>query len=159
MNFQELMDCYAISKSESNEEAYSFLKEQVKKDNVIPVIGAGLSIWAEYPSWRNLLLENAKRDKKIEEQVEENLNEGRYDEAAEILHQVLGTSRWYRLLEKEFAPDFIEANRSKRPEYQNRIPEIFKNIVLTTNFDRCIEDLYGNIEQVNPSDIFQKKSD
>ena len=48
MEFQELMDCYYLSEEDNNRVVYKKLLEMMKKQNVIPVIGAGLSCWA-YP--------------------------------------------------------------------------------------------------------------
>ena len=55
MKFQELMDCYYLSEEDNNRVVYKKLLEMMKKQNVIPVIGAGLSCWA-YPLWRTLLI-------------------------------------------------------------------------------------------------------
>ena len=48
MKFQELMDCYYLSGGDNNRVVYDQLLEMMGKQNVTPVIGAGLSCWA-YP--------------------------------------------------------------------------------------------------------------
>lgn len=154
MTFQELMDCYHISAVDSNRYAYELLKEQIKKHNVTPVIGAGFSMWAEYPSWKKLLID-AAQPYGMAEQVENCINDMRYDDAAEIMEKFLGQHMWNQLLKNAFDPTQIAANREKRPIYQLLFQKLFQGTILTTNFDRCIEDLYQDMDAVNPSDIFQ----
>lgn len=153
MTFQQLMDCYYISNGDCNQKVYNMLLEQIKKHNVTPVIGAGLSFWA-YPGWGELLT-NAASSYGEEKTVQAFLKKNRYDDAAEHLETVIGGRIWEGLLNDAFDPSLITKKRNSRPYFQQSIPKVFQGTILTTNFDRAIEDLYGSLDVVNPSDDFQ----
>lgn len=153
MTFQQLMDCYYLSDVDCNQKVYSMLLEQIKKHNVTPVIGAGLSFWA-YPGWGRLLTEAATPYGE-QEAVQDLLKHNKYDDAAEYLEKVIGARIWEGILNENFHPAIIMKKRNSRPYFQQSIPKVFQGTILTTNFDRAIEDLYGALDVVNPSDIFQ----
>ena len=158
MKFQELMDCYYLSDEDDNRVVYDQLLKMMKKQNVTPVIGAGLSCWA-YPLWGALLKKYAKVYG-IEDQVDKLLAENQYEEAASCLEEEVTHNKFMRLLEKSFSESKIEEKASEMPEYLRKIPRLFRGSVVTTNFDRVIEYLYqteGKIlpDTVNPSDDFQ----
>lgn len=153
MTFQQLMDCYYISSGDCNQKVYNMLLEQIKKHNVTPVIGAGLSFWA-YPGWGGLLT-NAASAYGEQKTVQAFLKQNRYDDAAEHLETVIGERIWEGLLKDAFDPSLITKKRNSRPYFQQSIPKVFQGTILTTNFDRAIEDLYGSLDVVNPSDDFQ----
>ena len=50
MTFEELMECHS-----DNREVYEELLAQFKQNCVVPYFGAGMSAWANYPDWKNLL--------------------------------------------------------------------------------------------------------
>ena len=60
MTFEELISCWDNGKHNSNRFVYNQILAQARIHNLIPVIGAGLSVWVGYPQWKTLLLENAK---------------------------------------------------------------------------------------------------
>ena len=159
MEFQELMDCYYLSEEDNNRVVYKKLLEMMKKQNVIPVIGAGLSCWA-YPLWRTLLRKQAEIYG-IQEEVDKLLSENKYEEAASALEQEVTENGFLNNLEEIFSEEKLEENKSKMPEYLRKILALFHGPVVTTNFDRMIENLYhleGMIppDTVNPANAFEK---
>ena len=158
MEFQELMDCYYLSEEDNNRVVYKKLLEMMKKQNVIPVIGAGLSCWA-YPLWRTLLRKQAEIYG-IQEEVDKLLSENKYEEAASALEQEVTENGFLNILEEIFSEEKLEENKSKMPEYLRKLLALFHGPVVTTNFDRMIEYLYRlegltPPDTVNPSDDFQ----
>ena len=158
MEFQELMDCYYLSEEDNNRVVYKKLLEMMKKQNVIPVIGAGLSCWA-YPLWRTLLRKQAEIYGILEE-VDKLLSENKYEEAASALEQEVTENGFLNNLEEIFSEEKLEENKSKMPEYLRKLLALFHGPVVTTNFDRMIEYLYRlegltPPDTVNPSDDFQ----
>ena len=158
MKFQELMDCYYLSEEDNNRVVYKKLLEMMKKQNVIPVIGAGLSCWA-YPLWRTLLRKQAEIYG-IQEEVDKLLSENKYEEAASDLEQEVTENGFLNNLEEIFGEEKLEENKSKMPEYLRKLLALFHGPVVTTNFDRMIEYLYHlegltPPDTVNPSDDFQ----
>lgn len=154
MTFQELMDCWNRGAYNCNRAVYDKILEYAIGNNLVPVVGAGLSAWVEYPMWDELLrCHGAEFD--VEEAVEEHLASWRYDEAAEVMAKACGDA-WFDILRDSFDPQQIAQRRGNRPVYQKWLPQLFKGLVLTTNFDRCLEDLYGDPDSVNPGDDFQR---
>lgn len=154
MTFQELMDCWNRDEFDNNRDTYNRILEQAKKKNLVPVIGAGLSAWVEYPMWDELLRRHAVTYGAAD-QVNALLAEWKYDEAAEVMMKVCGAARWRRILGGAFDPKMISQRRGNRPCYQQFLPKLFEGLVLTTNFDRCLEDLYDDDRSIQPGDDFQ----
>ena len=154
MTFQELMDCRNDGDIKSNQFVYGKILELAKDKNLIPVIGAGLSVWVDYPGWGALLRSYAAQ-LRVETTVEAHLKHWRYDEAAEVLKAACRTEEWEAILKSNFDPGKISEKLCERPGYQLLLPKIFPGLVLTTNFDKCLERLYHDPIGVNPSDIFQ----
>ena len=154
MTFQELMDCWNRDEFDNNRDTYNRILEQAKKKNLVPVIGAGLSAWVEYPMWDELLRRHAVTYGAAD-QVNALLAEWKYDEAAEVMMKVCGAARWRRILGGAFDPKMISQRRANRPRYQQFLPKLFEGLVLTTNFDRCLEDLYDDDRSIQPGDDFQ----
>ena len=158
MNFSELMDCFFISEEDNNQVAYNELLEAFKKHNITPIIGAGLSCWA-YPLWSKMLQEQAK-NYGIESEINELLNENKYEEAASKLEEQVKRHGFLRLLQRIFNISLIEKNKANRPNYLKKIPTLFRGPIITTNFDRVIEHLFEICQtrvpdMVIPSDDFQ----
>lgn len=156
VTFQDLMGCWNRGPYNCNQAVYNKILEQAKKNNLIPVIGAGLSAWVEYPMWKELLRRHAD-EFDVGEVVEKHLSSWEYELAAEVMVQTCGTAVWHEIIHDAFHPKYILQRRGNRPAYQNWMPKLFKGLVLTTNFDRCLEDLFEDLESVNPGDDFQKK--
>ena len=154
MTFKELMDCWNRDEFDNNQDTYNRILEQAKKKNLVPVIGAGLSAWVEYPMWDELLRRHAVTYGAAD-QVNSLLSEWKYDEAAEVMMKVCGAARWRRILGGAFDPKMIPQRRANRPRYQQFLPKLFEGLVLTTNFDRCLEDLYDDDRSIQPGDDFQ----
>ena len=154
MTFQELMDCRNDGDIKSNQFVYGKILKLAKDKNLIPVIGAGLSVWVGYPGWGALLRSYAAQ-LRVAPAVEEHLKHWRYDEAAEVLKAACRTEEWEYILKSNFDPGKISEKLCERPGYQLLLPKIFPGLVLTTNFDKCLEHLYHDPIGVNPSDIFQ----
>lgn len=154
MTFQALMDCWDKGKYNCNRAVYDKILEHTARSNLVPVVGAGLSAWVGYPMWDELLRRHgAEFD--VEAEVEGHLADWRYEEAAEVMEKACGDA-WFDLLRDSFDPQQIGRRRGSRPAYQKWLPQLFQGLVLTTNFDRCLEDLYGDPDSVNPGDDFQR---
>ena len=58
MTFEELMNAYHINDDLCNKVVYNSLLKELKNNRIIPVIGAGLSMWTGYPSWGSFILKS-----------------------------------------------------------------------------------------------------
>ncbi len=154
MTFDELMACYHVNDSINNRTVYDDLLSAARDNNITPIIGAGLSRWAGYPGWDDLLKEQSEGFE-IKEAIEELLKENEYEDAASLLEKETGRNEFRRVLERVFSEGKIAANKASRPACHALLPRLFRGPIVTTNFDRAIEDLVPNIPVVNPSDDFQ----
>jgi hypothetical protein len=114
-------------------------------DSVLPFVGAGLSAFA-YPCWSSFLKESAQAlDDGEKSGFEGAMAKHDYESAASVLEKNKGTEDFRRDVEKAFC-----AKKLYTPEFVPKIkaqaafilPELFKGLVLTTNFDRALERVY-----------------
>lgn len=160
MTFQELMDCYQVSDTDNNRYTYQQLLNSFRKNQVTPVIGAGLSHWV-YPLWNQLLMEQAA-NYGIKADVENLLQNNKYEEAASLLEEECTRQGFIRSLSYIFRPQLIADKRADCPTYQTLIPQLFCGPIVTTNFDRVIEYLFETAQMsrpdlVTPLDEFQSR--
>jgi len=131
-----------MSTDEHNRKNYdSLVSSYNRRARVVPVIGAGLSRWAGYPLWKELLIDMANTfagDRK--EGIVDMVNNFQFEEAAEELKRI-NKFLFESVLQEKFHPGKI--HEGDRPSYQKRLYERFPGTVITTNFDVCLERLYG----------------
>lgn len=158
MNFQDLMDCYNISNGENNQIVYNNLLNSFKKQNITPVIGAGLSSWA-YPLWSKMLEEQGA-NYGIVKSIQCLVDAGEYELAASALEEEVTPNGLKYLLQQLFCISLMNECSTQCPSYLKRLPHLFNGPILTTNFDRVIEYLFKEEglpcpDMVIPSDNFQ----
>ena len=124
------------------------LIESVQQHNLVPFIGAGVSRQAgdAFPSWWQLLdglkaraYERGLLDKEEFDEVGELLNRGQFLMAAEILRSVFPTDEYHSILDEQFNPYNV-----KPAAVHSAIFKLKPPLVLTTNYDRLLEDAYAN---------------
>lgn len=155
MTFQELMDCYKISENENNSIVYKELLEMLKKQNITPIIGAGISSWA-YPLWEKLL-NKLSIGYGIEDEIKQLLENNKYEEAASLLESEITFTGLTMQLKQEFRPQLMDDKANNCPEYLKKFPKLFLGPIVTTNFDQVIEKLFfwhcnSKIDTVTPFD-------
>ena len=158
MKFENLMSCYHISEQDNNQKVYDKLVQQLRKQNITPLIGAGLSSWA-YPLWGQMLSEQANFYG-IKTEVDILLNEREYEEAASLLEKELTANRLTDILQGIFDPQKLKEKATSCPAYLEYIPKLFHGPIVTTNFDQMIEYLFTSKGKkrpvcVTPQDSFQ----
>lgn len=151
MTFQELMGVYQINDDLGNQSAYQALVKQMQ-NRVTPVIGAGLSVWAGYPTWSKLLTEKASGTS-VEQEVRDLLAKEAYEQAASRLEGFYRTNRFRSALRSAFDP--AKLREAARPAYQRRIPRLFPGPVVTTNYDVSLDRLLNAPFVVTPESDFQ----
>lgn len=158
MTFEELMDCCYISDSDCNRYSYAQLLNAFRKNNVIPVIGAGMSCWA-YPLWGRMLTDRAE-EYGVRDEVEALLRDNKYEEAASCLEEVCTHNGLSRILSHTFRPELAYEKAGSMPDYLRLFPNLFHGPIVTTNFDRVIEFIFEKEgaavpDLVTPLDDFQ----
>ncbi len=153
MTFSDLMNAFYVNDSMCNQRVYDNLLKQMKNNRVIPVIGAGLSCWAGYPLWDQLLRNKAKGTP-VNGIVEKLLSEYKYELTASKIEEYYNHNTFLDALVEEFSPaKIIEENR---PAYQRKLPKLFKGPVVTTNYDVSLERLFGFTLVYTPENEFLK---
>ena len=144
-DFQSLMYCV-----ESNQDNFNILIRLMRRNVVVPFIGAGFSANFGYPLWEQFLQEQAKSQGISK--MNSALKCGNYEKAASMLKAKLGVSMEYTLTST--CSDYFYQASEVNYELE-KLPKVFNGLMLTTNFDRVIEMLYAKvnsepIEKVTP---------
>ena len=128
-----------------NVEILRNLINHIKENRIIPFIGAGMSIGI-YDSW-GLALEKMMEGQFIgrpseAEAIKQQIKEGKYEQAAEMIYDKLKKLAFYNRLVAVFKEDHIDDVKLKTMSVKY-LPEIFKNsLVVTTNFDKLLEKVF-----------------
>lgn len=129
--------------SEGNRESFRRLCEDFGA--VVPFVGAGLSAFA-YPCWRDFLLSFSNRLRACDKaEFLRSIEACDYEVAASMIEKQIGQSKFRDEVkaafgkEKLYDPAFEPVIRAQAVYL---LPELFKGLVLTTNFDAAIERAY-----------------
>ncbi len=141
ITFQEIMEFYPAH----NRSVYEDLKKDFQNGCMIPFVGAGLSIFCGYLRWPQVLRQLAGfvYDRADRSGIESLIADGELLQAAqEIYHQY---PRMLRELQKLLDYDKIQSCDTEKL-YASAVyvlPLLFHDgIVMTTNFDRVLEEVY-----------------
>ena len=126
-----------------NERAFQGIQEQLAKNNLIPLFGAGFT-GAAYPGWSSLLRKMAEPFPNCQVQLNAQLNAGQFEEAASTLREEMGKYAFQEELDQTFGPHTVPDAMEKLTPARKAIPRIFKGPMMTTNVDLCLEELYGH---------------
>lgn len=131
--FAEVLEPEKFPRNQSN---FNDLLKVQRANKITPFIGAGASISAGCQSWSNYL-ENKAKEVNVEEGViEEHLNQNKFEDLLELIKaQPNGQA-----FDFYFQQDFEHADPES--SYVWNFPELFNGCVITTNFDRVIEDCF-----------------
>ncbi|WP_161567096.1 SIR2 family protein [Leeuwenhoekiella aestuarii] len=154
--FAELIQWYGNNVKSKHKDLIKYLKEEgklntfselvlsIKRKKIAPFIGAGFSTVKplEYPLWGKALKEIVNRLEDLElKDVEELLKDYKYLEAAEMLLEKDSTQFINYIndrfsLRRDFTKDDIFISPLKL------IPQITSGCVITTNYDRVLEEVF-----------------
>ena len=121
--------------------------EEIKKSiyQLVPFIGAGLTCFA-YGTWAKSLEALANKITDANRfQVEALIREGAYFDAAQLLEDLRGASNLARDIAHLFSDERIKDKiETLDKEAISLLPALFRNLVITTNFDQTLEYVYQN---------------
>ena len=148
MTFEHLMganykgNCPTLKRLyQQNKRAFQGIQEQLSKNNLIPLFGAGFT-GASYPGWSSLLKEMAKPFPNCQAKLEKQLNDSQFEEAASTLCEEMDEFEFQEELFQTFGPHTVPDAMKKLTPARKAIPRIFKGPMMTTNVDLCLEELY-----------------
>ena len=155
ITFEQLMGAFDLGRSLCNRRIYERLVDAMR-GNVTPVIGAGLSCWAEYPLWASLLagLAGKEEDNPTREAVQKYLNKNKFEKAASLLEKHFCHNAFLRAVADEYSPHKLDTHT--RPPYQRLLPELFHGPIVTTNYDVSLEKLFNVHDIAIPEDNYHE---
>ena len=150
MAFEDLMganykgNCPTLKRLyQQNERAFQGIQEQLAKNNLIPLFGAGFTGYV-YPVWPSLLRKIAEPFPNCQTQLESQLNAGQFEEAASTLCEEMDEFEFQEELYQTFGPHTVPDAMEKLTPARKAIPRIFNGPMMTTNVDLCLEEIYGH---------------
>ena len=150
MTFEHLMganykgECQTLKHLyQQNERAFQGIQEQLAKNNLIPLFGAGFT-GDVYSVWPSLLRKMAEPFPNCQTQLESQLNAGQFEEAASTLCEEMDEFEFQEELYQTFGPRTVPDAMEKLTPARKAIPRIFKGPIMTTNVDLCLEEIYDH---------------
>jgi hypothetical protein len=128
-----------------NQSVFQQILDAQRKGTLSPFVGAGLSVPFGYKQWGGVLKELAENilDEDARSLVLDQLRRGEYEQAAD------GVLDNYPFMLDQLpqivSPDILQgcSDEKKRSTAAWVLPYLFRReLVMTTNFDRCLEDCY-----------------
>lgn len=126
-----------------NKNVYREIKENLP--SVVPFVGAGLTQFA-YGLWGDALCGLAENisDKGNHKKVLDMIGEGQFLEAALLLEELRGEANLTQDMVNMFSRRKLEKWKKRKLSMQAvwLLPDLFKGMVITTNFDQTLERVY-----------------
>lgn len=125
-----------------NAHRFEALKKACGSRNVVPFLGAGLSMPSGYPGWTKFLWDLQGESHVNPDELELLLGTGDYEGAAQLIHDDLGPALFNKQLQECFDRDCIATGPI------NLLPLVFpESNVITTNFDKLLESAFSGQSQ------------
>jgi hypothetical protein len=121
---------------ERNEERLDQLVSCLLEGGVVPFIGAGVSVAGGFPTWKDHLRKQGKTAGIDPDTIESHLSKGEYESVIEIIEETRGPD--------VFAQEIRDAF-SKTGSLEGitlLISELFDDTLITTNYDRLLEQCF-----------------
>ena len=112
------------------------LLDLIAKSDVVPFVGAGLSVNGGFPTWKAHLKVQGRTAGLDGRAVDELIKDGNYEE---VIHQI-EQQDYLETFEKELVDSFTHIEQI--PESIMLLGSLFKDTLITTNYDRLIEHAY-----------------
>ncbi|AKB36163.1 hypothetical protein MSSAC_1573 [Methanosarcina siciliae C2J] len=128
-------DAIDLLKNSAQISQFRELVEAVRRQRIVPFIGAGLSKSMNMPLWGEALQTlRAKLPNLIDSNFNVHLENGRYLDAAQILADHDG------ILTQNFIRTTYSVQEVEGPV--TMLPQIARGCIITTNFDRAVEEVF-----------------
>lgn len=124
-----------------NRDRFDRLQQIYNRGNVIPFIGAGLSVSSGYIGWTDFLRKIREETTVSEEQLESLIESGQYEEAAQALYDAMPHDTFNEYLTNKFDNDKPLSGCIRF------LPYCFSTSVITTNFDNVLKRCYDDAQK------------
>jgi hypothetical protein len=121
---------------ERNEQRFDQLVGCLAAQEVVPFIGAGISVGGGFPTWANHLRQQGRTAGIPAVQVEDWLAQGQYEQFIEHIEQRHGRDAFAQEIRDVFG------KRGSLQDITLLISEFFTDTLITTNYDRLLEDVF-----------------
>ena len=121
-----------------NKNRYTDLIDAFKRQQVIPFVGSGMSVPSGLPTWTKFLLKTGKYAQCDLSELNRLINCSAFEEAADLLADRMSPRLFAERVEHNLrisGPDSISGPVCL-------LPSFFPNLVITTNLDNILENLY-----------------
>lgn len=140
--------------SERNAARFDQLCDRMASGDVVPFVGAGLSAPGGFPTWKDHLRHQGTTAGMDAAVVEDLLTQGLYEEIVDQIAQQCGEDVFAQEIRDAFSRNGVI------PPTDYLIAELFQDTLITTNYDRLIEqsfDFGGDkmVEVLTPTTILQ----
>lgn len=125
-----------ILKNFNTERRFKALKQRFENKKILPFIGAGMSMPSGYSGWTSFLYQLMEESSITEAQLNELIDDGKYEEAAQLLYDNMPTNSFNDELENEY---HLDNDIEGAVQY---LPSLFKSSIITTNFDNLLKRCY-----------------
>jgi hypothetical protein len=126
-----------ILKIDDNKERFNDLLEIISREQVVPFVGAGMSLLSGIPSWGELLNKLRSSSSCNKAKFNRLLESYKYEEAADFLHASMHSDLFDTQLKH-----ICQIENSRIKGAVRYLPALFTRLLLTTNFDQILEDVY-----------------
>ena len=133
MNFSDLMEI------PMNDFYFDELSKQCVKREVIPFVGAGFS-YPTYPLWKDYIIKLAKDFVIDDVVIREMIDDYKYEDATNYIHNIIKHRAFNDHIRANFGTKKIKNIEITGPV--TYLPSIFRDTVITTNFDCMLEYVY-----------------
>lgn len=121
---------------ERNSRHFDQLLAELQTGNVVPFIGAGLSVAGGFPTWQDHLRQQGKTAHIDPKQIEELLAAGEYENVIGVIEKKRSREVFVQEIQDAFD------HGGSVPEVIRQLKELFSGVIITTNYDRLIEQAY-----------------
>jgi NAD-dependent SIR2 family protein deacetylase len=126
---------------ERNLNRFEQLVNCMTEGNVVPFIGAGISVAGRFPTWKDHLRQQGRTANIALDHIEELLANGKYETVIEEIEKIRGREVFTQEIRDIFS------RTGTIPDAIWRVTELFTDTVITTNYDRLIEQAFDTGEK------------
>jgi len=121
---------------ERNEQRFNQLIDRLESEMVVPFVGAGISVGCGFPTWANHLHQQGRTAGITKKQIEAWLTQGEFEQVIAHIEQVHGRDVFAQEIRDVFG------KRGSIQDITLLISEIFKDTLITTNYDQLLEQVF-----------------
>ena len=123
----------------ANSDRYRDLKAAVGRQQVVPLIGSGMSVPSGLPTWAKLLTQIGGFAQCDLSRLRQLILDAAFEEAADLLAETMAKRLMVERVQHELRIN--DRNAINGPVYL--LPDLFPNLAITTNLDDVLEYVYS----------------